>query len=167
MALVFLGLGSNLGDRLANLKAARQGLADLPDTVLLKDAGIFETVPVGGPSGQDTFYNSASVVDTSLEPPEMLKEIQAVERRVGRRRETEGVRWGPRIIDIDILLWDDQVMDYPDLVVPHPRLPQRGFALAPLAELDRDLLHPVLELTIKELLERIDLENEGIRRLSF
>lgn len=167
MALVYLGLGSNLGEREANLAAARNGLAQLRDTVLIDNARIYETPPVGGPSGQGMFLNSASLVETSLEPLEFLREIQEIERRVGRVREAEEVRWGPRVIDIDILLWDDAVFDEGELIVPHPRLAERAFVLLPLADLDGDMLHPVMELTVRELLQRIDLENEGIRRLPF
>lgn len=165
MALVYLGLGSNLGDREANLSAARNGLAQLGGTVLINNAHIYETPPVGGPSGQGMFLNSVSLVETSLEPLELLREIQELERRIGRVREEESVRWGPRVIDIDILLWDDEVFDEGALIVPHPRMAERAFVLLPLADLDGDILHPVVELTVRELLQRIDLENEGIRRL--
>lgn len=167
MALVYLGLGSNLGDRMANLMAARQGVAVFPQTSLLRNAPVYETRPVGGPAGQSPFFNSVSLVETTLTPFDLLAETQKLERRLGRRREAETVRWGPRVIDIDILLWDDVVMDYGDLVLPHPRLASRAFALLPLADLDPDLLHPMLDLTVRELLERIDLENEGIRRVPF
>lgn len=167
MAFVYLGVGSNLGDRKANLMAARQGLAALPQTSLLRNARIYETRPVGGPTGQSPFLNSVSLVDTTLAPFDLLTEIQRLERGIGRRRELEKVRWGPRIIDIDILLWDDMVIDHGELVVPHPRLATRAFALLPLADLDPDLLHPTLERTVAELLERIDLKNEGIRRVPF
>lgn len=165
MALVYVGLGSNLGDRGANIKAARQGLAELPDTGLIKNAPLYGTRPVGGPAGQDEYYNSASLLDTTLEPADFLVAVQELERKIGRRRENE-VRWGPRVIDIDILFWDDLILDEKDLIIPHPRVAKRAFALLPLADLYRDLLHPTLELTIQELVERVDQENEGIRRIS-
>lgn len=94
-----------------------------------------------------------------------LAAVQDLERKIGRRRENE-IRWGPRVIDIDILFWDDLIIDEKDLIVPHPRVAKRAFALLPLADLYRDLLHPTLELTIQELVERVDQENEGIRRIS-
>ena len=165
MALVYLGLGSNLGDREKNLDAARQALAQLRGSVLIRNAPLYETPPVGGPSGQDKYLNSASLMETSLRPHEFLREIQAVERGVGRIRENETVRWGPRVIDIDILFWDDAVFDGEELAVPHPRMAERAFVLLPMADLDKDFLHPVLDLTIAELLQRLDLENEGIQRL--
>lgn len=165
MALAYLGLGSNLGERQANIDAARRGLAMLPDSILIKNAAIYATKPVGGPPDQGEFLNSASLVDTFLEPMAFLAEIHKLERSIGRFREHETVRWGPRIIDIDILLWDDLIMDEKDLVIPHPRLAERAFALLPLADLDRDVLHPALDLTIAELLERTECGDEGIRRL--
>lgn len=165
MALVFVGLGSNLGDRRANLLGARRALAMLPETDLIDNALIYETRPQGGPAGQNDFFNSASVLETKLEPPAMLRHLQDVERSLGRRREEEAVRWGPRVIDLDILLWGDQVIEEADLVVPHPRMCERAFALAPLVDLAPDFLHPVRELTLRELLERIDLTDEGIRRI--
>ncbi len=166
MANVYLGLGTNLGDRAANLALARDGLAALPETRFLRMAGVYETRPVGGPPGQDDFYNSACLVDTSLVPRRMLEEIHRLERSIGRRRELERIAWGPRVIDIDILLWEGVEMAEPDLVIPHPRLATRAFALAPLAELAPGLRHPALGLGIGELLERIGPQHEGIRRLS-
>lgn len=167
MALVHLGLGTNLGDKPANLDAARRGLAKMRGTALIANAAVYETRPFGGPSGQDNYYNSACLVETRLEPLELLGEIHALERAIGRDRKAETSRWGPRVIDIDILLWEDRVVDESALSIPHPRLAERAFALMPLADLDRDLLHPVAELTVSELLERIDLEHERIRRVSF
>ncbi len=167
MALAYVGLGSNLGDRAAHIAAARKGLANLPDTALLGNAPVYETKPVGGPAGQQEYYNSASVLDTRLEPADLLRAAQALERELGRRRELETIRWGPRVIDIDILLYEDRIVDEPGLAIPHPRLAARAFALTPLADIDGDILHPVLDLTVRELLERIDPENEGLRRVSF
>lgn len=167
MALVYVGLGSNLGDRAANLDAARRGLANLPETFLLNNAPTYETKPVGGPADQQDYYNSVSVLETQLEPGALLRVTQDLERSLGRLREQEKLRWGPRVIDIDILLWEDQVVEEQGLTIPHPYLARRAFALVPLADLDGDLLHPVADMTIRELLERIDLENEGLRRVSF
>lgn len=155
MAKVHLGLGSNLGNRRENLEAAFAGLAKLPATRLAKKAGLFETAPVGGPEGQGAFLNSACIVETELAPDELLSEIHRLERSLGRRRESEA-RWGPRTIDIDILLWENLVRDDARLTLPHPRLAEREFALAPLAEIDPEARHPLLGLTARELLERIE-----------
>lgn len=165
MALAYIGIGSNMGDRLANLKAAWHGMARLPNTVLLKNSSIYETPPVGGPAGQDDYYNAVSVLDTTLQQKELLSLLQALEKKLGRVREGS-IRWGPRVIDLDILLWDDAVLEEKELIIPHPRLAERIFVLKPLADIDPDLTHPVLDLTIREMLERIDCDNEGIRRIS-
>ncbi len=166
MAYVYVGLGSNLGDRGENIAAARRGLAAIPATSLLRNAPVYETCPVGGPAGQWDFYNTVALLETSLSPLELLDATQALEKAMGRDRSREA-RWGPRTMDIDILLWNDEVVEEGErLVIPHPRLAKRGFVLCPLADLDPDYLHPVLDLTVKELLERMDLVDEGIRRLS-
>lgn len=174
MPLVYLGLGTNLGDRENNLRSARERLALLQNTTLLKNAPVYETPPLGGPSGQGAYLNSAVLLETALAPREFLSEIHAIERELGRRRERETVRWGPRTIDMDILLWDDVVFDSEELVIPHPRIAERAFVLLPLADLDRNLRHPALGLTIGELLQQLmgthseratDGNYEGIRRL--
>ncbi len=166
MAYVYVGLGSNLGDRAGNIAAARRGLATIRATHLIRNAPVYETRPVGGPDGQSEFYNTVALLDTSLSPLELLDETQALEKALGRDRSRE-VRWGPRTMDIDLLLWNDEVVEEGErLVIPHPRLAKRGFVLSPLADLDPDYLHPLLDLTVKELLERMDLIDEGIRRLS-
>ncbi len=177
MAAVYLGLGSNLGDREAHLGAALSALARLRRTKLLRSAPVYETRPVGGPAGQGLFLNTACEVATALAPEEFLREIHAIERGVGRLREREAERWGPRVIDIDILFWGDAVMEEDDLIIPHPRLAERAFVLLPLADLEPGLRHPALGATVGELLLRLrggrkttelelDWEHEGIRRLS-
>ena len=170
MAMVCFGLGSNLGDRLASLRAAADALDRLPDTRVVRRAGFFETPPVGGPSGQGDFLNTAIVAGTGLVPEDMIRETQRIERELGRGRDGESVRWGPRVIDIDILLWDDVTIrrsrtDGPDLEVPHPRMAERAFVLLPLAEVAPDAIHPPTGLTVAGLLERIGSSHEGIRRL--
>lgn len=167
MAMVYVGLGSNMGDRGANIAAACRGLANLTGSSLLTKAPVYETKPVGGPAGQQDYYNTACLLETRLEPQDFLRETQALERSLGRLRETETLRWGPRVIDIDILLWGDRVVEEPGLTIPHPHLAKRAFALAPLADIDKYLMHPVADLTIEELLQRTNPENEGLRRVSF
>ncbi len=168
MPLAYLGLGSNLGDRAENLAAARRSLERMRNTKLLRNAPTYETPPVGGPAGQGSFLNTVSLVETELTPQEFLKEIHKAERAIGRIREKEAERWGPRVIDIDILLWDGGRIEEENLTVPHPRLAERLFALLPLADLDKDLKHPGLNRTIGELLTTLtetDGTHEGIRRL--
>jgi len=128
----FLGLGSNLGDRWAHL---RQAVNDLPDVVAVSP--VYETSPVGGPEGQGPYLNLVVELSTDLDPRELLEVARRLEAAAGRER---GERWGPRTLDVDVLLVDDLSVDEPDLVVPHPRMWERRFVLAPLADLAPELL---------------------------
>ena len=130
----FLALGSNLGDRWAHLRAAVDGL---PDVVAVSD--VYETDPVGGPAGQPPYLNAVVELDTDLSPRELLEVAGRLEAEAGRVR---AVRWGPRTLDVDLLLVGDLVVDEPDLQVPHPRLRERAFVLVPLADLAPDLAGP-------------------------
>jgi 2-amino-4-hydroxy-6-hydroxymethyldihydropteridine diphosphokinase len=141
-----LGLGSNLGDRRAHLEAAVRGLA-AAGTVLMVSS-FAETDPVGGPP-QPRYLNGAVAVETGRTPRELLALAQELERRAGR---TRGVRWGPRPLDVDLLLYGSRRIEEPDLVVPHPRLRERLFVLEPLAEVALDWPVPGTGRTVSELL---------------
>ena len=155
---VYLGLGSNLGDRQKNLSAA---LDRLPPEVLVKAvSSLYETDPVG-PRDQQDFYNAVCRASTSLEPRELLAHVKQVERDVGR---TDGPRWGPRVIDIDILLCGNLTVDQPELHIPHREMANRAFVLVPLAELAPDVKHPIVRGTIAELLSSVDAS--GVRLLA-
>ncbi len=143
---VYLGLGSNLGNRLANLRMALRLLAPL--CRVEETSSLYETVPVGV-EDQPSFYNAVCRVTTGLEPRGLLRHVKSIEFQIGRR---PAVHWGPRPIDIDVLLYGETVVEEPDLVVPHPRLAERAFVLAPLAELAPRLRHPVLRKTVRQLL---------------
>jgi 2-amino-4-hydroxy-6-hydroxymethyldihydropteridine diphosphokinase len=132
MARAFLGLGSNLGDRVGHLQRAVAGLPDLVAT-----SPVYETDPVGGPEDQGAYLNLVVELDTALDPRELLALCGALEQGAGRVRE---VRWGPRTLDVDVLWVDGAVVDEPDLRVPHPRMRERRFVLAPLADLAPDLV---------------------------
>jgi 2-amino-4-hydroxy-6-hydroxymethyldihydropteridine diphosphokinase len=155
MTIIFLALGSNLGDRAANLRSAIALLS--PQVGLLAESGIYETPP-WGITDQPAFLNMVVQGETSLPPDALLKHLKDIEVRVGR---APGLRYGPRLIDLDILFYEDMVLDTPPLVIPHPRLQERGFVLVPLAELAPGLRHPVLDRTIRELLAAVD--TAGIR----
>jgi 2-amino-4-hydroxy-6-hydroxymethyldihydropteridine diphosphokinase len=128
----FLGLGSNLGERRAHLAIA---VAALPDVVAVSP--VYETEPVGGPAGQDPYLNLVVELETELSPRGLLEVAQSLESAALRVR---GERWGPRTLDVDVLLVGDLTVDEPDLVVPHPRMWERRFVLAPLADLAPELV---------------------------
>ena len=132
-ATAFLGLGTNLGDRLANLQRAVDVLAATPGIRVVRSSRVYETAPVG--PAQPDYLNAVIEVDTDLEPNDLLAAAAAVERDLHRVR---GERWGPRTIDVDILTFDDRVIHTPELTVPHPRMHERGFVLAPLLELESE-----------------------------
>lgn len=130
----YLGLGSNLGDRLGNLQRAVELLAEQPGILVVRSSRVYETEPVGGPP-QPEYLNVVVEVRTALEPLDLLRACLAVEAVMGRIR-TE--RWGPRPIDVDVLTYGDRTIEEPDLIVPHPRMHERGFVLVPLGELCAD-----------------------------
>jgi len=152
MATVYLGLGSNLGDRQRHLARALAALASAPAIRILAVSPFIETEPVGGPPGQGMYLNGAAQVETDLAPAALLAELKSVEHRLGRR---DGPRWGERPIDLDILLYDDLVLETPDLVIPHSRLSERRFVLAPLAEIAPDARDPRSGLSVRDLLARL------------
>jgi 2-amino-4-hydroxy-6-hydroxymethyldihydropteridine diphosphokinase len=130
----YLGLGSNLGDRLAHLKRAVELLAAQPGVKVVRSSRVFETDPIGGPS-QPEYLNAVVEVETGLPARDLLAACAAVEDALGRVRTK---RWGPRTIDVDLLTFGDEHIDEPGLTVPHPRMHERGFVLVPLTELDAD-----------------------------
>lgn len=134
MTTAYLGLGVNLGDRLANLRRAVDLLGRTPGIRVVRSSRIYETEPVGGPE-QPEYLNAVVEVDTDLSPRDLLEACLVVEAEMGRVR---AERWGPRPIDVDVLTFGAETVDEPDLVVPHPRMHERGFVLVPLAELDPD-----------------------------
>ena len=145
-----LGLGSNVGDRDAHLRRALDLLQSRGAVRVLAVSPCRTTAPVGGPP-QDDFRNAAALVLTPLGPRALLAAVKAVEREMGR--EPGGVRWGPRVVDVDVLLFADEVVDEPDLRVPHPRMTERRFVLEPAADVAPDMRHPVAGRTVRELLE--------------
>jgi len=140
----FIGLGSNLGEREAQLRAALDAIAQLPGTQLVRVSSLYDTEPVGE-TEQPNFLNAVAQVDTELTARQLLWNLLLIERRLGRIRTR---RWGPRTIDLDLLLYGSLVVDEPDLKLPHPELTRRSFVLVPLVELDPLLAHPVTGQTL-------------------
>ena len=147
MAKVFIGIGSNLGDRESHCGSAINLLIESGISVLKRSAMI-ETKP-WGVTDQPVFLNMVIEIETGLKPHELLTLLKKTEHAVGR---TETVRWGPRVIDLDILFYEDAVLKTHDLEIPHPRISEREFVLRPLAEIAPDIVHPVLKKSIRELL---------------
>jgi 2-amino-4-hydroxy-6-hydroxymethyldihydropteridine diphosphokinase len=146
---VYVGLGSNLGDRKANLREAEERLVQIPNTRIVKASSLYESEPHG--NAKTWFVNSVLEIETDLEPEELLKRTRAIETAMGRKR-VKGKRWGSRIIDIDLLLMDNQTVSKRTLKIPHPEMHKRRFVLLPLAELAPHVTHPHLGTSMSELL---------------
>ena len=132
MGVCYLGFGSNLGDRRKNIKLAIKKINALKNTKVIKMSKLIETKPMGGPLDQPKFLNGALKIDTKLSPLMLLQKLKKIEKDLGR---IKGVRFGPRIIDLDILLYADKVIKRKELVVPHPRMYERDFVIKPLSEI--------------------------------
>lgn len=156
----YLGLGSNMGNRFLHLREALRKLKNAPGVQISRTSPIYETEPVGGPR-QPQYLNTVVEIVTDLEVKKLLKVCQEIENEMGRIR-TE--RWGPRIIDIDILIYGDLVSSTKELTIPHPLFHEREFVLRPLADIVPDLVHPVLDVSIRELLDGV--EESGVKRMS-
>jgi 2-amino-4-hydroxy-6-hydroxymethyldihydropteridine diphosphokinase len=131
MVIVYLGVGSNLGERRKNIKLAVKKIRALKDTQIIKQSKLLETFPCGGPAGQPKYLNAALKIRTCLTPLKLLKKLKNIENSMGRRKT---VRFGPRIIDLDILLYGDEIIRNRKLTIPHPRLFGREFVIKPLIE---------------------------------
>ncbi len=154
---VYLALGTNLGDRQANLEAALEILSF--KMRLVAESPIYQTAPWGY-EDQPDFFNQVVRVEMILTPRQLLSFVKSVEKQVGRE---PSFRYGPRKIDVDILFYEDWIVEEDDLTIPHPRLHERAFVLVPLADLAPELFHPKLNRKVAEMLENVD--TTGVRRL--
>ncbi len=149
MPEVFLGLGSNIGDRNANLKMALE-LLKKNNIRPVKKSSVYETGPVGF-TGQEDFYNMCLLAEAGEGPADLLNIVKEIEAKMGRKK---AIKYGPRIIDIDILFYDNIMIKEKELSVPHPEIAKRKFVLIPLNEIAGNFVHPELKLSVKELLDR-------------
>ena len=156
MPIVHIGIGSNLGDREEHCRKALRLFSER-GIHIRRRSSMYETEP-WGEKDQPRFINMAIEGETGLGPAGLLEVLKIIEDEVGR---VETFRWGPRVIDLDILLYDDLVMETPELKIPHPRMHEREFVLRPLAEIAPDKIHPLLKKTMRELL--FDLHNEDTK----
>jgi len=156
--IVYISLGSNLGDRLANLKQAIASLT--PQMEVKAKSQVYETPPWGY-EDQPKFLNQVIKVRTYLDPEPLLKHLKRLEVALGRK---ESFPNGPRVIDLDILFYDDRVLNTPSLVIPHPRLQERGFVLLPLMDIEPDLLHPVNKKSVREMAAQCNVD--GIEKFA-
>jgi 2-amino-4-hydroxy-6-hydroxymethyldihydropteridine diphosphokinase len=149
---VHIGIGSNLGDRRANAIEAVERVKTLPTTKVVRSSSLYESEPHG--DAKTWFVNSVIELDTDLTPDQLLKRLKAIEEAMGRKR-VKGKRWGSRIIDLDILLYDQDVVEKRSLEIPHPEMHKRRFVLMPLAELAPHVVHPQLGKSVSSLLATV------------
>lgn len=159
MTRAFIALGANLGEAEATLRGALVGLRSLGEVRGV--SALYRTAPVGGPPGQPDYLNAAAELETDLSASDLLTALHTLEAQAGRTRE---VRWGARTLDLDLIVYGDQLSDDPALTLPHPRAWDRAFVLAPLSDLAPYLAHPRTGETVADALARAD--TEGIERLS-
>jgi len=157
--MAYIGIGSNLGTPLENCQRSLALLEKQPKIEINARSSFYETEPVG-PKDQNWFLNTVAEVTTELEPIALLGALLAIESVMGRIRNE---KWGPRIIDLDLLLYEDRVLKTDCLEIPHPEMTQRRFVLAPLAELAPDLVHPLENKTIQQLLSELPVDKKVVR----
>jgi len=145
---VYIGIGSNVGNRRENFFEAVERVGKLPDTRVIKESSLYESEPLG--DSKDWYVNGAIEIETKFKPEALLEKFKNIERAMGRKKVKK--RWGSRIIDLDILLYDLAVVKKKNLRVPHPEMPSRKFVLIPLSEIAPQVIHPELGVTISELL---------------
>jgi 2-amino-4-hydroxy-6-hydroxymethyldihydropteridine diphosphokinase len=153
---VYIGIGSNVGQKKDNFLEAVDRLAKLPDTKILKESSLYESEPLG--DSRDWYVNGAIEIETKFKPEMLLNKFKNIERAMGRKKVKK--RWGARIIDLDILLYDGLVMKKKNLHIPHPEMPNRKFVLIPLSEIAPQVIHPELWVTISELLVNVKDEKK-------
>ena len=163
MHVAYIGFGSNIGDRLARIQNAIHTLSKTEGITLQKISSVYKTDPIGY-EAQAQFLNGVAAIQTNLPPLSLLHTLKDIETIIGRKHR---VRWGPREIDLDILIYGDMCLQMEQLVIPHPEMHRRRFVLAPLAEIAPDFVHPILKETIQILLERLEDDKAVLKKEDF
>jgi 2-amino-4-hydroxy-6-hydroxymethyldihydropteridine diphosphokinase len=148
----YIALGSNLGNRQANIETAIDRLRNTPGIQVTKVSSLLDNPAVGGPTDSPAFLNAAAEIQTTLTPRELLNRLLEIEKSLGRERRE---KWGSRLIDLDIVLYGNQIIAEPDLQIPHPLMHERPFVLKPLAQIAPHVLHPVLQKSVGQLASEI------------
>ena len=157
MAICLIALGANIGDKERTIESAIRMISASNSNRILHASKIYQTVPIGGPAGQQSFANAALLVETEETSQQVLNLLLQIEVNFGRQRE---IRWQARTLDLDLLLYDKQILATARFVLPHPRMTFRRFVLEPAAEIAADLMHPIAEMTIGQLLSTINLPSK-------
>ncbi|MFQ6039217.1 MAG: 2-amino-4-hydroxy-6-hydroxymethyldihydropteridine diphosphokinase [Candidatus Poribacteria bacterium] len=158
MSLVYISFGSNLGDRLKNIRSGLQFISRNRLITITKTSSLYETEPVGY-ENQGYFLNGVIEMETYITPHRLLSVLKRAERKIGRKRRR---RWGPREIDFDILLYNQKCVDTPSLIIPHPRMHERGFVLVPLVEIAPKVIHPIFKKSVQQLLVKL-ADTKGVK----
>ena len=159
---VYIAIGSNMGDKIGNCRSAIDALSRLKTTAVSRTSAFYKTAPVDY-LDQDWFVNAAVELTTALSPLPLLQQLQEIQRKAGRLEDP--IRFGPRIVDLDIIFYDDAVIDSAELVIPHPRMHKRAFVLQPICDIDPQLVHPVLQRPVRELLGELNDPAQAIERI--
>ena len=157
-----ISIGSNLGDKLENCRRAVSALDRIDHTTVSACSRFYKTAPVDY-LDQEWFVNAVVKIDTGLNPLELLEALKDIQRRAGRVHDP--IRFGPRIIDLDVIFFDDEIIDTPDLKIPHPRLHKRRFVLKPICDIDPAIVHPVFQKDVQSLLNQLTDEDQSVEVL--
>ncbi len=157
--IAYISAGSNIGDKLSNCQKGFDSLARSGSAVILTQSPFYKTEPVDY-TDQDWFVNAAAKIETGLGPLDLLRQLKAIEKAVGRRE--SAIRFGPRVLDLDIIMYDDVVMELDGLCIPHPRMHQRRFVLQPICDIDPDALHPVFGAKMRDLLKNLGEDSQRV-----